>query len=329
VHALPGHQITSKEIIEWHLVLKTRIPFAIGWIQHRVPTPTDPSGWHTILCPKFGNGNYAVILESLAGTSQLAIVIQGTKDAWQMVNDFDINQPGPFVNLSGAPMISEASIANGANTALTNVLNLEDGGGQSSGSAKSGIDWSNYSVLITGHSLGGTIASLLAPWLAFLILDQTPRTDPLPSQILAVTFAAFAAGKQQFADYLNNSSQYQPNINVNDIEPHVWATRGAYSVDYIYGTFPSPGPPIPDYIKVGLGVKVASIPKNFNYVQTNKPNTFAGTILPAPPFSQCPAGQQPTLQWEWEVGLLPNYASGVNYSSSGCSEPNSTECLKP
>jgi hypothetical protein len=167
---------------------------------------------------------------------------------------------------------------------------LEDGGGQSFGSAKSGIDWSNYSVLITGHSLGGTIASLMAPWLASLILDQTPRTDPLPSQILAVTFAAFAAGKQQFADYLNNSSQYQPNINVNDIEPHVWATSGAYSVDYIYGTFPLPGPPIPDYIKVGLGVKVATIPKNFTYVQTNEPNTFAGTILPAPRFSQCPGG---------------------------------------
>jgi Lipase (class 3) len=293
-----------------------------------LPPPTEPPGWQTIFAPNFENGNYAVILESLANTSQLAIVIQGTKDAWQMLNDFGINSPGPFVNSSNAPIISEASIANGANTALNNVLNLQDGSGESFETALSGMDWSQYSVLITGHSLGGTIASLLAPWLASLILDEAPLIEPLPPQMQAVTFAAFAAGNQQFADYLNNSPGYQPNINVNDIVPHVWATGGTYSVGYIYGTFPSPGPPIPESIKIGLGVKVATIPKGFSYVQTNEPNTFAGTILAAPPFSQCPAGQQPTLKWEWEVGLQHNYAYCVNYIGSGCSEPNSTECLK-
>jgi Lipase (class 3) len=292
-----------------------------------LPPPTDPSGWHSIFVPKFNNGNYAVVLENLADTHQLAIVIQGTKDAWQMLNDFDINHPASFVNSKGVAIIPGAMIANGATTALNNVLNLADGGGQTLEQSLSGMNWSNYSVLITGHSLGGTITSVMAPWLASLILKQAPLTQPLPSQIQAVTFAAFAAGNQQFASYLDSSSQYQPNVNVNDIVPYVWATSGTYSVDHIYTTFPSPGPAIPESIKVGLGTKVATIPKGFNYVQTNEPSTFVGVVVQAPPFSQCPTKEQPTLQWEWEVSLQHNYAYCMNYIGSGCSQPNSTKCL--
>lgn len=289
------------------------------------PSTTPPSGWSLTFAPQFQNQNYAVILQNDSDETQLAVVILGTHDLAQIAEDFGIGSPGPFVNASNQQIISGAQIANGASSALSNVLQLEDNNGQTFESVLSSYDWSTYSVLITGHSLGGTIASLLAPWLASLILDQAPLTQPLPSQIQAVTFAAFAAGNQEFASYLNSSSQYQANVNVNDIVPYVWAATGDYSVNHIYTTFPSPGPAIPEATKVGLKAKVATIPKGFQYIQTNEPNTFTGTILQAPSFSQCknPA----SLQWEWEVSVQHNYAYCVNYIGSGCSLPSS-DCPK-
>lgn len=294
--------------------------------QQSLPPTTPPPGWNLVFVPTFLEANYAVVLQSTSDTSQLAVVIMGTHDAVQMIQDVDISNPGPFVNSSGATIIAGAEVANGADAAFNQVLNLKPiWHKQTLQDFLTSTDWSQASVLVTGHSLGGTVASLLAPWLASVILGETSLTPPLPSQIQAVTFAAFAAGNQQFADYLNGSPQYQPNINLNDIVPYFWATTGDYPVGNIYNTFASPGPQMPPNLQTQLQQKVATIPSNFNYVQTNEPSTFTGAILAAPSFSDC--NLSPTklqeAQWNWEVSLQHNYAYCVQYIQTGCTEPSS------
>ncbi|HEY2859843.1 MAG TPA: hypothetical protein VGJ21_15585 [Terracidiphilus sp.] len=295
--------------------------------QPSFPPTTAPSGWNLAFVPAFLDGNYAVILSSASDSSQLAVVIMGTHDAVQMLQDTDIGNPGPFLNSSGDAIITGAWVANGASAAFTEVLNLKHlFQKQTLGDYLTGLNWADFSVLVTGHSLGGTVASLLGPWLASVILDQTPLQVFLPPNMQVVTFAAFAAGNQEFADYLNGSTQYQPNINVNDIVPYVWATGGEYPVSNIYNTFVEPGPLMPSSLQGQLTTKVNTIPKSFSgYVQTNEPNTFTGAILAAPSFSECnlSAAKLQEAQWNWEVSLQHNYAYCVQYIGTGCLEPSS------
>src|SRR5262249_37980147 len=150
--------------------------------------------------------------------------------------DFSIDQPAGFAAISGA------EVANGATTGLSNVLSLVDGGGQSMNQFLASIDWSEASLFVSGHSLGGTLASLMAPWAAVNLFQQQQPLGQLPASVQAITFAAFAAGNKAFADFLDAQSNYQANFNQNDAVPHVWARIGAYSVHNMYKLFPSPGP---------------------------------------------------------------------------------------
>jgi hypothetical protein len=288
------------------------------------PSAPPPSGWSLVFAPESQNTNYAVVLKNAQTPSYLAVVIQGTHDTDQILEDFQINKPEAFVNSSGQPIISGAYIANGAAAAFSAVLGLTQSG-QTLENFITTTGWST--VLITGHSLGGTIASLMGPWLASVVTKQAPLTQPLPTSFNVVTFAAFAAGNQEFASYLNGSSQYQANINVNDVVPYVWATTGDYKAQDILNTFASPGPPMPESLQHWLSRKVSTIPSGFNYIQTNEPNTFTGTIQKAPPFSNCKPSEIAEKQWEWEVSLQHNYAYCVQFIGSGCTEPQS-DCSK-
>ncbi|HKF48070.1 MAG TPA: hypothetical protein VKB38_11985 [Terracidiphilus sp.] len=299
--------------------------------QPKYPPTSAPTGWKPAFVPTFFDRDYAVVLESTSDSDQLAVVIMGTHDVSQMLQDTHISDPGPFVNSSGGTIIAGAEVANGASAAFTKVLklrqlpHLETLKEYLEHKAKS----KGLNVLVAGHSLGGTTASLFAPWLASVMLKQTPLTVPLPPAIQAVTFAAFAAGNQAFATYLNGSTQYQPNINVNDIVPYVWATTGSYQVSSVYTSFASPGPPMPESLQKKLKKKVGTIPKGFNYIQTNEPSTFTGTILPAPSFSTCGLSREKLQehQWFWEVSLQHNYAYCVQFLNSNCTLPSS-DCPK-
>lgn len=289
-----------------------------------LPPTSAPSGWSLAFTPAFANENYAVVLQSTSDSNQLAIVIWGTHDWSQILEDLKIDSPAAFV-INGKSIINGAQIADGANEAIQNVFGLTNSGGQTLSAYLTSIDWTNpsQSVLITGHSLGGTVASIMAPWLATLILQTSPVTAPLPSNMQVITFAAFAAGNSQFASYLDNSPQYQANINVNDVVPQVWATSGPYNVNNIYGMFSSPGPAMPQGDQATLKAKMKNFAKknpNFQYVQTSNPNTFVGTIQPPPSFSSSKNPQK--SQWEWELDVQHNYAYCVQFIQQGCSLPS-------
>jgi hypothetical protein len=97
-------------------------------------------------------------------------------------------------------------------------------------------------IFVTGHSLGGCLASVLAPSLA-----QQLGTA---KNFKVYTFAAPSAGNQDFASYYNRlftdaaaaSTAYRV-FNDLDIVPESWATLPAIAAKY------RPAPPCPDSLK--------------------------------------------------------------------------------
>lgn len=270
-----------------------------------------PAPWSTVFLPPAPtkqSPNFAVVLQlhsvsaSIHSNSQqYAVVVQGTQNSGDAIEDFDIDT---VVNL---PTVSGAQIAQGAADGLSNVLALV-ANNQSLQKFLLSIDWKKDSLFVTGHSLGGTIASLLAPWAAVNLFGQSQPIKALPTGLQAITFAPFAAGNQAFANFLNVQKNYLANFNENDAVPHVWATSGEYSVGNMYKLFPAPGPhPIPLDMKLLIEKKLKGIPKNFSYVQTNGTSFSYDSAQP-------PGGLSPDKQWHWELNYQHNTAYSAHFN---------------
>ncbi len=61
----------------------------------------------------------------------------------------------------------------------------------------------------------------MAPWAAVNLFGQQQPLGSLPAAIQVITFAAFAAGNQPFAGFLDSQSNYQANFNANHPFPHL------------------------------------------------------------------------------------------------------------
>lgn len=97
-------------------------------------------------------------------------------------------------------------------------------------------------LYVTGHSLGGCLATVLAPWLQYQLSWINPQLF-----VVANTFAAPSAGNQAFADWYTNvalrgrSWRYYNSI---DMIPMLWN-----NVPGIKALFPSPGKSCPTAMK--------------------------------------------------------------------------------
>jgi len=167
-----------------------------------------------------------------------AVVIRGTDitddpwgDLWEAFEDLDVALQYPLPWAGWSP----ARVAGGTLDALTTIQSLVSNGRTLFDFLTSflGSPANEKPVLaITGHSLGGCLASVAAPWLKAALGARGVSVPIVPT-----TFAAPTAGNAAFADYLKQNFQYAPRYyNTLDMVPYGWSNLpGVQSLYDEYG----------------------------------------------------------------------------------------------
>ncbi len=285
------------------------------------PYPLTP-GWQVVWEPDVSRGScYATVLQATGQSSKggeavllpmYAIVIQGTQNHVDAVFDMAVTPQLPFEPISGA------KVGQGSTDALSCVLNLVR---TIDGVKLTLTDFLNSlhatdRLFITGHSLGGNISSVLAPWIAFHVPAFRGRSTTLtylPANLCAMTFAAPTAGNLAFAEFLNNEPiAYHAFFNSNDVVPNAWATNGPLNLNRIHTLFLPTR--IPSAVnKLLLSKKLEMAKASVSYAQTNGVSfTF--------PLGTPPRG---TIDpWIWQVGYQHNNAYCAQFLGSiNCTPP--------
>jgi triacylglycerol lipase len=132
---------------------------------------------------------------------------------------------------------SKAKVAQGAYDGWQNMNNMVDKvTGKTLLSFLETATTTNTPILITGHSLGGNLATVYASWLWQHFKTAGQSRD----HINVITFAAPAAGNSSFADDFNkkfpNSLRFE---NSNDIVPKFPCSSGVSGLGDLYDASPS------------------------------------------------------------------------------------------
>jgi hypothetical protein len=197
--------------------------------------------------------------------NQLAVAIRGTDWSFWLnwLQNFASLLPlVPFTAILPSVPVGNPQIAAGTNVGLQLLLGTE-------ASTLDGdqVDLTTFlrgagdqaEIFVTGHSLGGCLASVLAPSLA-----QQLGTA---KNFKVYTFAAPSAGDQDFASYYNRlftdaaaaSTAYRV-FNDLDIVPESWATLPAIAAKY------TPVPPCPDALKQVIDRAVTVVGSTYEQV---------------------------------------------------------------
>jgi triacylglycerol lipase len=275
---------------------------------------TLPASWQPAWVPEADvKGHTATVFQLFAASHAplpvFALAIQGTKDILDLLSDFEIYDQPSF------PPIAGAKIAKGSQGGLGDILALRSSKGSGQTLQEFLMDLVPGSqLLLTGHSLGGNVASVLAPWIAANVpafggQEGGKVITGLPGSLTTITFAAPTAGNEAFASFLNGQPNYQAYFNTNDVVPHVWAASGPWSAYDIEKLFPAPGPnPAPEEVSKVINTRMKVLSDlRVSYTQTNG-TSFTFQTVAAP-------GDNP---WVWEVGYQHNYAYCMKFQGSNC-----------
>jgi hypothetical protein len=199
------------------------------------------------------------------------------------------------------PETPGAAIARGTSDAMKALLSRASGGERLDGFLERVAGAGR--IVVTGHSLGGCLASVLAMYLRHRLPD---------ARVMPVTFAAPTAGNAEFAARFDALFPGAPRyFNRLDVVPMAWAGLDAFG-----SLFPAPGPRCPaafretvrlvakwlaragvSYAHPGAGIELVGVPQRrfvrmdpvaaftLELVRQHHPDTYLALLgAPALPF---------------------------------------------
>ena len=241
--------------------------------------------WELAWGPGLTVGNM-MFLARQTGTDTYALAIRGTD--WKFfidwVEDADILNLVPFPyattcdpnvriargtmdglsDLAGMTAIPPTLPAGGPPTAVNLLQFLSDAASQSTRKA--------INVYVTGHSLGGALASVTGPWLQYLT-SPWQHTGGTAVNVEVYTFAGPTAGNAGFSQYCAETfpNAFHRVFNEFDVIPRAWQQLVVMSEWYK----PSPDCPPP----FGLAARaLAEIITGDTYTQAGVDQPLPGTV---------------------------------------------------
>jgi Lipase (class 3) len=207
------------------------------------------AAWHVVWGPGLsGDRANMLYVASHSSTNQVAVAIRGTEwDFWlNWIEDFASVLPlVPYTEVLPTVPAVAPEIAVGTNIGLQLLLQTQartlDGQSMDVATflAQAGDD---AEIFVTGHSLGGCLASVLAPSIAYRLGSS--------KNLKVYTFAAPTAGNSDFADYYDRLFTDPTDRNRSfrvyndlDIVPASWASLPSIAALY------TPAPQCSDRIK--------------------------------------------------------------------------------
>ena len=262
--------------------------------------PTAAGGPWTLEWGPSNNAGNLVFVALNSSKNVYAVAVRGTVEDdvtgffTNILEDLDSLSLVPWLYPQG---VTGAQIASGTNIALAQVIAMTDPVTDLGllDYLRSVISGSNAQVIVTGHSLGGTLSSVVAPWIA----DQLPKAGNTGTvAVTPYTFAAPSAGNQAFVDYYTKlfPNSYR-GVNTFDLAPMAWTELASIQTMY-----PTPGQLLWDYSKLLYGlVESAKLSVGQLYAQTNQQ---AGTdSFQGPAISQLSFAAEAMTQHDHNVYL--------------------------
>jgi len=207
------------------------------------------------------NANLAYLARTTDASNQFAVVLRGTTASLlDILEDLEVGTVVPFA-ACGTDQVAVSRGAMAAFTQIVNATSFATPGTTLATALERELDAAPSSpqptVHVTGHSLGGCLATMVAP---YLMAQQLPN-DPAYS---LVTYAAPTAGLANFADYVENLKglTYTRIVNAFDLIPLAWTDleRGK-------DLFPQPpGPRSTPEVRTLLA-EIAALTNGFAYAQ--------------------------------------------------------------
>jgi hypothetical protein len=195
--------------------------------------------WTATWVPREREGFFACV--AMRDPTLYAVAVRGTNPSitsgflHNLVNNADVDSPDDWEQEAAA---AGAKIARGTRRGLDVLTTITDPGGETLLAHLRRTVAPGATVVVTGHSLGGGLASVLAMHLA--------REGGGRFRVNPITFAAPTAGDRGFAErYQATFPDAERYYNRLDLVPRAWHGIGEFGELY-----PAPGPRCPPDFRI-------------------------------------------------------------------------------
>lgn len=242
------------------------------------------NNWEFAWGPGLTTGNMMFVAKNKSA-NEYAVSIRGTdfKFIFDWIEDADV------LNLAAFPYVSTTDpnikIAQGTMDGLNDLLSMTGSDIINPDQPDTNLlqylmqaamnSQTDINIYVTGHSLGGCLATVIAAWLSYQAAGWQHLSVKV--NVLAYTFAAPSAGNSNFASYYNTLYTTESGSNAFriynelDLVPNLWQT-----IDVIKSYY-QPEPKCPEWAKLIIDAGDKFLPSR-DYTQPEVSEPLPGTV---------------------------------------------------